>query len=110
MAGIAEKIERYNSAYGLAWKHISERQKQVFPNIALRLDASIRRQLAQGAKEPLFIACEALSEFQIETLVTLKRDARTQRKPETRTAKINADDENAQNRASRYGIYSIAGR
>lgn len=111
MAGIAENIERYNSAYRLAWKHISELQKQVFPNIALRLDVSIRRQLAAGAKDPLLIASEALSDFQIETLVTLKRDARTQRKPETQTAKINAGYVfDTHNPASRYGIYSIAGK
>jgi hypothetical protein len=31
MAGIAQNIERYNSAYRLAWKHISELQKRVNP-------------------------------------------------------------------------------
>jgi hypothetical protein len=60
MAGIAQNIERYNSAYRLAWKHISELQKRVNSNIALRLHNSIRRQLQEGATEPLFIASEAL--------------------------------------------------
>jgi hypothetical protein len=60
MAGIAQNIELYNSAYRLAWKHISELQKRVNANIALRLHDSIRRQLKEGAIEPLFIASEAL--------------------------------------------------
>jgi hypothetical protein len=51
MAGIAQNIERYNSGYRLAWKHISELQKRV---------NSIRRLLTEGATEPLFIASEAL--------------------------------------------------
>jgi hypothetical protein len=59
MAGIAQNIEPYNSAR-LAWKHISELQKRVNANIALRLHDSIRRQLKEGAIEPLFIASEAL--------------------------------------------------
>jgi hypothetical protein len=58
--GIARNIELYNSAYSLAWKHISERQKHEQPNIARRLDNSIKRQLRDGATEPLFIASEAL--------------------------------------------------
>jgi hypothetical protein len=60
MAGIAQKIELYNSTYSLAWKHISERQKREQPNMARRLHDSIRRQLNDGATEPLFIASEAL--------------------------------------------------
>jgi hypothetical protein len=55
MAGIAQNIE-HNSAYRLAWKHISELQKHVNSNIAVRLHDSIRRQLQEGATEPLFIA------------------------------------------------------
>jgi hypothetical protein len=60
MAGIARNIELYNSAYDLAWKHISELQKRKQPEIARRLHDSIRRQLAYGATEPLFIASDAL--------------------------------------------------
>jgi hypothetical protein len=59
MAGIAQNIELYNSAYSLAWKHISEVQKRRQPNIAQRLHDAIRRELSDGATEPLF-ASEAL--------------------------------------------------
>jgi hypothetical protein len=59
MARIARNIELYNSAYSLAWKHISEHQKRD-PNMARRLHDSIRRQLKDGATDPLFIASEAL--------------------------------------------------
>src|SRR5262245_53252505 len=60
MAGIARNIELYNSAYSLAWKHISELQKHEQPEIARRLHDSIERQLENGATEPLFIASDAL--------------------------------------------------
>jgi hypothetical protein len=60
MARIARNIELYNSAYRLAWKHVSEPQKREQPNIAQRLHDSIKRQLSDGATEPLFIASEAL--------------------------------------------------
>jgi hypothetical protein len=60
MAGIARNIELYNLAYRLAWMHISERQKRERPDIARRLHDFIRRQLKDGATEPLFIASEAL--------------------------------------------------
>jgi hypothetical protein len=53
MAGIARNIDLYNSAYSLAWKHISELQKREQPNIARRLDDSIRRLLKDGATELL---------------------------------------------------------
>jgi hypothetical protein len=61
MAGIAQKIESFNSAYQLAWKHISEGQKHN-PNIARLLRDSIRRQLKEGATEAVFIASEALKD------------------------------------------------
>ena len=69
MAGIARKIELYNSAYSLAWKHISELQKREKPNIASRLRDSIQREIKKGATEPLFIASEVLrdEEFNPET-------------------------------------------
>ena len=60
MVGIARNIELYNSAYGLAWKHISEHQKRERPDIARGLHDSIRRLLKDGETEPLFIASEAL--------------------------------------------------
>jgi hypothetical protein len=62
MAQIARNIELYNSAYSLAWKKISEPEKRELPDVALRLDASIRRQLKDGATEPLFIASESIKE------------------------------------------------
>jgi hypothetical protein len=66
---IAREIELYNSAYNLAWKHVSELEKREKPNIASRLHDSIRRQIRNGATEPLFIASEALrdAEFNPET-------------------------------------------
>jgi hypothetical protein len=69
MAGIARNIDLYNSAYRLAWKHVSELQKREKPNIASRLHDSIRLQIKKGATEPLFIASEALRdvEFNPET-------------------------------------------
>ena len=64
MAGIAQKVELFNSAYQLAWKYISEDQKRKQPDIAWRLHDSIRRQLKEGATEPLFIASEALKDVE----------------------------------------------
>ncbi|MGB8138788.1 MAG: hypothetical protein WCF15_18635, partial [Pseudolabrys sp.] len=61
MAEVARKVESYNLAYQLAWKHISEDEKRKQPNIA-RLLNSIRRQLSEGATEPVFIASEALAD------------------------------------------------
>ena len=61
---IAKKIELFNEAYRLAWKHISELQEHEQPNIALRLYDSIQRQIKQGATEPLFIASEALKDVE----------------------------------------------
>ena len=62
--GIARKIESYNSAYRLAWEHISEQQKREHPDIARRLHDSIRRQVIEGATEGVFIASEALREIE----------------------------------------------
>jgi len=61
---VAQEIEVYNSAYRLAWKHVSELQKREKPNIASRLHDSIRSQIKQGATEPLFIASEVLRGFE----------------------------------------------
>ena len=61
MIRIAQNIERYNLAYTLAWKHISERQKREYPNVATLLHDAIRRQLKEGAVEPDLIASEALT-------------------------------------------------
>ena len=62
MAGVAWKVESYNLAYQLAWKHISEDEKRRQPNVARLLHDSIRRQLSEGATEPIFIASEALKD------------------------------------------------
>jgi hypothetical protein len=56
----ARNIELYSSAYRIAWKRISSLRKREQPNIALRLHASIRRQLKKGATDPRSIATEAL--------------------------------------------------
>jgi hypothetical protein len=60
MAGIAKNIELYNLAYRLASKHISERQKREYPNVTTYLHDAIRRQLTEGASDPVLIATEAL--------------------------------------------------
>jgi hypothetical protein len=44
MVGIERKINSYNLAYRLAWKHISKDQKRQ-PDIAQRLHEAIKRQL-----------------------------------------------------------------
>jgi len=64
MTRIAQNIERYNLAHRLAWKHISDSQKRMHPNIALSLHDSIRRQLTEGAVDPVFIASEALKNIE----------------------------------------------
>jgi hypothetical protein len=64
MAEIKRKIELFNLAYQLAWKHISEDQKRKQPNIARRLHDSIRRQLKERATEAVFIASEALKDVE----------------------------------------------
>src|SRR5262245_49658358 len=64
MAGIARNIELYNLTYKLAWRHISERQKREYPNVATFLHDAIRHQLKQGASEPVFIAAEALKNIE----------------------------------------------
>jgi hypothetical protein len=55
----ARNIELYSSAYRVAWKQISLLRKREQPDISLRLHASIRRQIKEGATDPLFIAAEA---------------------------------------------------
>jgi hypothetical protein len=55
----ARNIELYGLAYRIAWNQISPLRKREQPDISLRLHASIRRQLKDGATDPLFIAIEA---------------------------------------------------
>ena len=64
MAGIAQKIESYNLAYKLAWKYVSEDHKRKQPDIARHLHDAIRRQLKEGATEPVFSASEALKDLE----------------------------------------------
>jgi hypothetical protein len=52
-------IELYSSAYRIAWKQISPFRKRQQPDLSLRLHACIRRQLKDGATDPLLIATEA---------------------------------------------------
>ena len=58
------KIKSYNLAYRLAWEHISEHQKREHQDILRRLDESIKRQVNEGATEPVFIASEALRDIE----------------------------------------------
>ena len=51
--------ELYGSAYRIAWNQISSLRKREQPDISLQLHASIRRQLKDGATDPLSIATEA---------------------------------------------------
>ena len=62
MAGIARDIELYNSAFRLAWKHVSEYQREQ-SDLAQRLHNSIRRQIKEGSISDLFVASEALDEL-----------------------------------------------
>jgi hypothetical protein len=77
MVGIAQKIELFNLAYQLAWKHISEDQKRKQPDIAQRLHDSIRRQFKEGATEPVFIACEQTFRAKIQQCPPLSESGQT---------------------------------
>jgi hypothetical protein len=68
----ARNIELYGLAYRTAWKQISPQRKREQPNISLRLHASIRRQLNEGATDPLLIAIEAFKALGESELGTLK--------------------------------------
>ena len=63
MAEIARSIELYNSAYRLAWQHVSEHQKREQSDVAQRLHDSIARQVKEGASFDALIASEALNEL-----------------------------------------------
>jgi hypothetical protein len=49
MAGIARSIALFNSAYKLAWEHVSQHVETMRPNAALTLSNSIRDQIKAGA-------------------------------------------------------------
>jgi hypothetical protein len=59
-SNIGQNVQLYGSAYRIALKYVPLLQKREQPNLALRLHASIRRQLKEGATDPHFIATEAL--------------------------------------------------
>ena len=58
----ARRIVLYGLAYKLAWEQIPPDQKHARPDISLRIHASIRRQLKEGAKNPNGIAFAALKD------------------------------------------------
>jgi hypothetical protein len=59
----ARNIDIYSTVYRIAWKQISSIRKREQPDISLRLHASIRRQLNDGATDPLLIATEAFKDL-----------------------------------------------
>jgi hypothetical protein len=58
----ARRVALYSRAYQLVWEQISPDQKRAHPNISLRIHASIRRQLNEGAKDADGIALAALKD------------------------------------------------
>jgi hypothetical protein len=60
--GVARRIELYSSAYQLAWRQIPPAERRARPDISLRIHASIRRQLKDGADDPHGIASAALKD------------------------------------------------
>jgi len=60
--GVARRIELYSSAYQLAWRQIPPAERRARPDISLRIHASIRRQLKDGADDPYGIASAALKD------------------------------------------------
>ena len=64
---IGRKVELYSAAYKLAWEQISLRRTREQPNIPLRIHASIRRQLKDGAKNAEGIAIAALKDVLLPT-------------------------------------------
>ena len=58
----ARRIALYGLAYKLAWEQIPPDQKHARPDLSLRIHASIRRQLKEGARDPNGIALAALKD------------------------------------------------
>ena len=61
----ARRVVLYSRAYQLVWEQISPDQKRAHPNISLRIHASIRRQLNEGAKDAKGIALAALKDARV---------------------------------------------
>jgi hypothetical protein len=59
----ARRIEVYSAAYKLAWRQIPRAERRARPNISLRIHAFIRRQVKDGAMDPIGIASAALKEI-----------------------------------------------
>jgi hypothetical protein len=59
---IGQRAELYGSAYKLAWKQIPPAAKRARPDLSLRIYASVRRQVKEGAMDPIGIASEALKD------------------------------------------------
>jgi len=57
---LGQRAEIYGSAYKLAWKQIPLHKRRA--DLSLRIHASIRRQLKDGAKDPIGIASEAVKD------------------------------------------------
>jgi hypothetical protein len=58
----ARRIEVYSAAYKLAWEQIPPAERRTRSDISLRIHASIRRQLKDGAMDPIGIASAALKD------------------------------------------------
>jgi hypothetical protein len=57
----ARRIEVYSAAYN-AWEQIPTAERRTRADISLRIHASIRRQLKDGAMDPIGIASAALKD------------------------------------------------
>jgi len=58
----ARRIEVYSEAYRLAWERIPLAERRTRADISLRIHASIRRQLKDGAMDPSSIASAAVND------------------------------------------------
>ena len=61
-SGIAQRAELYSTAYKLAWEQIPPAERRARADLSLRIHASIRRQLKEGAMDPIGIASTALKD------------------------------------------------
>jgi hypothetical protein len=84
-------MELYSSAYKLALKNISPVLKREQPNIVLRLHAFIRRQIDEGATDPLTIAADALVDLHANHQTMIDRAAAIKSEFKYRNPKKSAD-------------------
>jgi hypothetical protein len=59
---IGRRAELYGSAYKHAWKQIPPAERRARPDLPLRIFASVRRQVKEGAMDPIAIASAALND------------------------------------------------